>query len=117
MKLSLLIFLCFQCGLANDYKTTEYIMELIAKVGVMEGKLEILQQQNLHQRNECGCEKICSANLANQTPWKPYQDGNDGFYAEIDISHCGFIKTPAIFSSLGGQLLIISIRSIYSVNI
>jgi hypothetical protein len=82
-------------------------MELLEKLELIEEKLDIIQNKNLKTRhqNHFGCEKICSDNMENRTKWKHYieRSPHEGFVAQIDISHCQFIKTPAIFTSLGGQ--------------
>merc|ERR1712110_412623 len=46
------------------------------------------------------CMKVCSGNLEGRTKWIEYN--GDGMYADIDISHCRYIETPAIVTSMGG---------------
>jgi len=48
------------------------------------------------------CHSLCSENLEGRTVWEDYQHLKD-LVAKIDMSHCGFIETPAITYSLGGN--------------
>lgn len=72
---------------------------VMGKIARLEAEVERLQRA---QDRQGRCWKTCSGHLVGSTNWIQYPDGKN-VYGEVSIAHCGFIETPAIASSLGGN--------------
>jgi hypothetical protein len=83
-----------------DLLTTS-VKETNAKVDTIDGEVTLVSGED--KAGASKCVKVCAGTTGRtKTSWANYS-GNHGIYTDVDISSCGFIKTPTVTTSVEGS--------------
>jgi len=83
-----------------DQLTTS-VKETNAKVDEIDGEVTLVSGED--KAGASKCVKVCAGTTGRtKTTWVNYS-GNHGIYTDVDISRCGFVKTPTVTTSLEGS--------------
>ena len=67
-----------------------------------ESKIDLVIVSSEEAAGDEECRRICSGTTGRtSTDWVYFND-NPGFYTDVDMADCGFVKIPTITTSLGG---------------
>jgi len=85
-------------------KLTTSVAETNSKVDVIDGEVpEVTVISGEYTAGSSKCVKVCAGTTGRKTSnWKNYSGGN-GIFTNVNMSSCGFIKTPTVTTSLEGS--------------